>query len=46
MFFHSELFMEQLASKDIEYSKDELQEIIKPYQQEQNRRQKKMIFLI
>jgi hypothetical protein len=37
--------MEQLESKEIERFKDQLQEIIKPYQQEQNRRQKKSDFL-
>jgi hypothetical protein len=37
--------MEQLESQEIECFKDQLQEIIKPYQQEQNRRQKKCDFL-
>jgi hypothetical protein len=37
--------MEQLESKEIECFKDQLQEVIKPYQQEQNRRQKKSDFL-
>ncbi len=37
--------MEQLESNEIECFKDQLQEIIKPYQQEQNRRQKKSDFL-
>ena len=37
--------MECLESKEIESFKDQLQEIIKPYQQEQNRRQKKSDFL-
>src|SRR5277367_3987014 len=37
--------MEQLESKEIEGFKDQLQEVIKPYQQEQNRRQKKSDFL-
>lgn len=37
--------MEQVSSKEIEYFKDQLQEIIKPYQQEQNQRQKKLDFL-
>ena len=39
---HSET---QLESKEVECFKDQLQEIIKPYQQEQNRRQKKSDFL-
>ena len=38
--------MEQLGSKEVECFKDQLQEIIKPYQQEQNRRQKKSDFLV
>ena len=37
--------MEQLDSKSIECFKDQLQEMIKPYQQEQSRRQKKTDFL-
>ena len=37
--------MEQLELKELECFKDQLQEIIKPYQQEQNRRQKKSDFL-
>lgn len=37
--------MEQLESLEIDVFKDQLQEIIKPYQQEQNRRQKKSDFL-
>lgn len=37
--------MEQIESKDIESFKDQLHEIVKPYQQEQNRRQKKTDFL-
>jgi hypothetical protein len=37
--------MEQSESQEIECFKDQLQEIIKPYQQEQNRRQKKSEFL-
>jgi hypothetical protein len=37
--------MEQLDGKEVEIFKDKLQEIIKPYQQEQNRRQKKSDFL-
>jgi hypothetical protein len=37
--------MEQLESKEIECFKDQLQEMIKSYQQEQNRRQKKSDFL-
>lgn len=37
--------MEQLESQEIECFKDQLQEMIKPYQQEQNRRQKKSDFL-
>lgn len=37
--------MAQLDSKEIECLKDQLQEMIKPYQQEQNRRQKKSEFL-
>jgi hypothetical protein len=37
--------MEQLGSKEVGHFKDQLQEIIKPYQQEQNRRQKKSDFL-
>jgi hypothetical protein len=37
--------MEQLESTEIECFKDQLQEMIKPYQQEQNRRQKKSDFL-
>lgn len=37
--------MEQLESQAVECFKDQLQEIIKPYQQEQNRRQKKSDFL-
>ncbi len=35
----------QLESNEVECFKDKLQEIIKPYQQEQNRRQKKSDFL-
>lgn len=38
--------MEQSESKEVECFKDQLQEIIKPYQQEQNRRQKKSDFLV
>lgn len=37
--------MEQPESKEVDCFKDQLQEIIKPYQQEQNRRQKKADFL-
>lgn len=37
--------MEQLELKEIECCKDQLQVMIKPYQQEQNRRQKKSDFL-
>jgi hypothetical protein len=37
--------MEQLKLTEVESFKDQLQEIIKPYQQEQNRRQKKSDFL-
>jgi hypothetical protein len=37
--------MEQLESKEVECFKDQLQEIIKPYQQEQNQRQRKSDFL-
>ncbi len=37
--------MEQLESTAVECFKDQLQEIIKPYQQEQNQRQKKSDFL-
>jgi hypothetical protein len=37
--------MEQLASNEVDHSKNQLQELIKPYQQEQNRRQKKADFL-
>lgn len=37
--------MEQLESTAVESFKDQLQEIIKPYQQEQNQRQKKSDFL-
>ena len=37
--------MEQLESNKVECFKDQLQEIIKPYQQEQTRRQKKSDFL-
>ncbi len=35
----------ELKEKEVEHFKDQLQEIIKPYQQEQNRRQKKSDFL-
>jgi len=38
--------MEQLELKEIEVAKDQLQEILKPYQQELNRRQKKSDFLV
>ena len=41
-------FMEQLELQkpnELECFKDQLQEIIKPYQQEQNRRQKRFDFL-
>ena len=34
----------QVESTEIECFKDQLQEIIKPYQQEQNQRQKNLIF--
>ena len=37
--------MEQLASQEIECFKDQLQDLLKPYQQEQNQRQKKADFL-
>lgn len=37
--------MEQLELTEIESCKDRLQELLKPYQQEQNRRQKKSDFL-
>ncbi len=37
--------MEQLKQPDIECFKDQLQDLIKPYQQEQNQRQKKSDFL-
>lgn len=37
--------MEQLTSKEVECFKNQLQEIIKPYQQEQNRRQRRSDFL-
>lgn len=37
--------MEQLEPKEVECFKDQLQGIIKPYQQEQNQRQKKSDFL-
>jgi hypothetical protein len=36
--------MEQLELKEVEFFKDQIQEIIKPYQQEQNQRQKKIDF--
>ena len=36
----------QFESKAIECFKDQLQEIVKPYQQEQNRRQKQVDFLV
>src|SRR3990167_9717478 len=38
--------MEQLKSKEIENVKEQLQEILKPYQLELNRQQKKIDFLI
>ncbi|NGX60079.1 MAG: hypothetical protein KR126chlam3_01241 [Chlamydiae bacterium] len=37
--------MQQLESNELEVAKNQLQEIIKPFQQEQNRRQKKSDFL-
>jgi hypothetical protein len=37
--------MEQLESEETESFKDQLQRVLKPYQQEQNRRQKKSDFL-
>jgi len=37
--------LSELESKEVECFKDQLQKVIKPYQQEQNRRQKKSDFL-
>lgn len=37
--------MQQLASNELEIAKSQLQEIVKPFQQEQSRRQKKSDFL-